>query len=389
VRRPLALLMMLLAVEAWDEMGSGVPLLSVPDIQAAFAVAPGLTAGALLAIIQLAACLVEPPLFILADRWPRKRFVVGGLVVLGLAALAAAAAHAFWIVLVALAAWGPAGGSAIGVSQMVLMDARPDERERSMAQWVIAGTIGDMTSPIMLASLAWAGFGWRAGFVTAGVLALALAAWAAATPFPARIPSAPVEGPTESVLGAMRSALRERRLVAWSLGIACCALLDEILVAFAALRLRDLGLDVAARNVVMAALMAGFIAGAVGLERCVAGRDPLRLLAACGAACVASYVAWLFATGPVTAALSLAAVGLTSAPLYPIVKAQAYRALPDRAGAVNAVRGLFLPLEMLAPLALGAVADRFGVLAALSLLLLQPIALLLLAAWAASRREPA
>ena len=49
-----------------------------------------------------------------------------------------------------------------------------------------------------------------------------------------------------------------------------------------------------------------------------------------------------------------------AAPLYPLAKAQAYRALPDQSDMVNAVGSAFIPLDLLTPLFLGFVADQFG-----------------------------
>ena len=72
-------------------------------------------------------------------------------------------------------------------------------------------------------------------------------------------------------------------------------------------------------------------------------------------------------------------VGLTTAPLYPLAKAQAYRSLPDQAGMVNAVGHVFQPLDIVVPLILGVIADRFGLVPALLLLAAQPAGLLWIA----------
>ncbi len=54
--------------------------------------------------------------------------------------------------------------------------------------------------------------------------------------------------------------------------------------------------------------------------------------------------------------LALFATGAFAATHYPLVKAQAYRALPGRSGTVNAVLTLFGVTELVVPVALGLVA---------------------------------
>jgi hypothetical protein len=83
----------------------------------------------------------------------------------------------------------------------------------------------------------------------------------------------------------------------------------------------------------------------------------------------------------------LAGVGCFAAPLYPIAKAQAYRALPGSSALVVAGAQLLAPLELAVPLALGLAADAVGLPLALSLLLLQPLGMLALAAYL-GRRDP-
>jgi hypothetical protein len=76
--------------------------------------------------------------------------------------------------------------------------------------------------------------------------------------------------------------------------------------------------------------------------------------------------------------------------MHPLASAQAYRALPGRSGTVNAVGHVFSPITVALPLGLGALADVAGVQVALTLLLLQPLGLAIVAARAARwERAPA
>ena len=95
-RRLGTLAWLLVGVDFLDELASGVPGLGTPGIQTDLGVSYGMAAGWLQAALLLAVVALEPPLLLLADRYPRRRFVVGGLVVLALLTAAAGFAPGFW-----------------------------------------------------------------------------------------------------------------------------------------------------------------------------------------------------------------------------------------------------------------------------------------------------
>jgi fucose permease len=121
------------------------------------------------------------------------------------------------------------------------------------------------------------------------------------------------------------------------------------------------------------------IVGLVASDALLARVAPRSLLLASAAACALAWGGFLLAQSAYTAALGLFATGACAATHYPLVKAQAYRALDGRSGTVNAVLTLFGVTELVAPLALGLVADQFGLRATLALLALQPLGILALA----------
>jgi MFS family permease len=319
---------------------------------------------------------------LLSDRWRRDRMAGLGMFAMGLCMLLAACATSAWMLALALGGWATAGGIACGVSQGALMDAYPHERERWMTRWTLMGAIGDSVAPALVLGCASLGLGWRGSLVVVGVLHLLHAlALARAMRFVEagdddqedKEEEADLSPPT-SLIERIRVGLRDPKLLAWLSGSALCCLLDEILVAFGALFLRDeLAADIATQT---AALTACAIAGAVGLaisERLFRRIDPVRLLVLCSTACGLAYVAWLSASTIAASIVALALVGLFTAPLYPICAARAYAARPGEAGLVAAVDQLFAPLPIVAPIAVGLIADCFGLIPALAVLLLQPI----------------
>ena len=88
---------------------------------------------------------------------------------------------------------------------------------------------------------------------------------------------------------------------------------------------------------------------------------------------------FIVAESPLLTLVALFLLGALAAPHYPLLKAAAYELAPRRAGAVNALTQAFVGIEILAPLALGALAQSHGLAAALAALALQPLAVLLAA----------
>jgi len=72
---------------------------------------------------------------------------------------------------------------------------------------------------------------------------------------------------------------------------------------------------------------------------------------------------------------------------YPLAKAAAYETLPGRSGIVRALGALGTPFEIALPLAVGLVAERWGLAAGLGLLGLAPVLVQLLLPRAKDQRE--
>jgi predicted MFS family arabinose efflux permease len=343
-----------------------VPL-AAPEVAHDFALSAGAAAGLALLAMQVLGALLEPPLFVLAERHGRHHFLRGALLALGASCLLAAWAPAWWVLLLALGVTGPAVGVATGLGQATLVDARPNEAERVLARWTLFATLGDLTTPLLLVAVSW-----RHAFLGCGVLTLAYALLVRPA---AR--SRHEDDDAQSV--PLREALKQPRVVAWALGVALCVLLDEPLVAFGAIHLHQrFGLTPELRNVVLAAWMVGGLAGVAWVERLLQRVAPLRLLLGFALVAAVAAVAFAFAPNAWTAAAALAVLGVVDAPLYPLAKAQAYRALPGQSGTVAALAGVLSPLEMVLPLLIGLAADHFGTSVALALLAAQPAYLALL-----------
>jgi fucose permease len=212
-------------------------------------------------------------------------------------------------------------------------------------------------------------------FVGVVLVGYALVLWPRHFPQPAR-----EDAKAAPLRMALRAALGSRRLRLWTLGVLCCEFMDEILVAFGALHLRDhVGATIAERAVILSAGVAGGVVGLVLLERLLARFEPRRMLASIAAASALSYLVWLRAETVATSAAALFVTGVFVAGHYPLAKAQAYRAFPGRSGTVNALLTLAGVVQLPIPVLIGFAADDLGLSVALSLLLLQPLGLLAVA----------
>jgi fucose permease len=175
-------------------------------------------------------------------------------------------------------------------------------------------------------------------------------------------------------------------LIGWLFGTALCNLLDEILIVFASLHVRDqLGASPAEQSAMVGAFVAGGAVGLIGLERLLARHSEHRMVIAAGIACAVAFAAWLAAPTVWLAIALMVPVGVTAAPLYPLATAQAYARCPGRSSVVLVTSHLFAPFALALPWLLGWIADRAGTLAALAVLAAQPIGLVVLAFTTAGR----
>lgn len=353
---------------------------AAPDLERAFVGSHA--AFALLAFVGpgIVALVVEPLIFLAADRYPRAWFVRGGLAVLALATIACGLAPGPWTLALATSACWIAIGTASSLAQATLIDAAPDQRARTMARWTLLSLIGDLCAPAILALLSIAGLGWREAYVIVGAMIAVWTIIAFVTPI---APSAEDDATqeTKSLLASLKEALADRTLIAWLLGLALCDLLDEILVVFATIHVRTaLGGGALAQSAVVATCLASGAIGLFALERLLAkGHDERRLLVGFSAACAASVIAWVFAPEVWASVVLVIPVGATATPLYPLVAARAYAQRPAESGAVLAASHLFTPLGLALPFLVGAIADHAGTNVALLALVAQPLGLIVLA----------
>jgi MFS transporter, FSR family, fosmidomycin resistance protein len=384
-----AVLAAALAAELVDELADGAKSASVPLIQQTLHLSLA-QVGLLASVPLLLGSLLELPLGIVAGTGRRRRLAVlagGALFVLSLAGTAVASSFAGLLAVFVI--FFPASGAFVGLTQSGLMDSDPGRRARHMARWELAGSAGSLAGPLVLIAVLAAGGGWRSAYLV--LAAAATAAWMAVARNPP--PLADERDATRpGVPAAARvalAALREPGVARCLILLQVCDLLLDVLTGFLALYLVDVGRATPAQAALGVAVRLG--AGLAGDAALVWALERVRarsLLPASAVAAALLYPAFLIAPGIPAKLVLLGCVSVVTAPWYPLLQAGLYECLPGRSGVAVSLSSAASLLGGAGPLAVGFLAQRFGLTWALAGLALVPLVLLAgLRQWRCPRRH--
>ncbi len=377
LRRFSRFVLVILLIEFLDEFVFGAREAAWPLIRDDLALSYA-QIGVLLSVPGLISNAVEPLLAVLGDVWRRKALVVGGGAAFTLALLLTAAAPGFAVLLIAFILMYPASGAFVSLSQATLMDLEPERREQNMARWTFAGSLGVVGGPLALAGASLLGWGWRGTFLGMAGLLLLLTVISRRMPYPdgvhgERLTLAPLR---QGLLDAV-GQLRQGPVLRWLVLLQFSDLMLDVLLGFLALYFVDVARATPAQAGMAVAVWTGV--GLAGdllliplLER-VKGLSYLRISAVLE---LLLLPAMLLAPTYELKLVILGALGFFSSGWYAILQAQLYAALPGRSGTALAVNNLAGLAGSLIPLALGLVAQRYGLTAVMWLLLAGPVALL-------------
>jgi FSR family fosmidomycin resistance protein-like MFS transporter len=330
----------------------------------------GYVALAFVAPLVLAAAL-ESVIALHSDHWDRRRLVVWGQAALAGSLLVVGLTHSPWGFTLGLAVAGASSGVACGAAQALLVASQPVDK--AMVRWTLFASVGDVLAPLVTSGAIASGCSYRGAML---VVAVTVAVQCALVP---RIALAATEDEeaAEPLREALRRAMRCKRLWVWLFAAASCTLLDELVVALAALRLeREQHVSPALAAALVVTFSVGAIVGSLLSDRAVARFGWRAVLVWSGVLCLFALAAALGgAVGP-----ALFFVGVTCAPHHALAFARAYESMPRNPGTVQACSQLFVAVDVLAPLALGVIADHWGLRAAMAALVLQPVIIVLCAA---------
>jgi len=395
-----AVLLAALAVELADELFDGTKSASMPLIRHDLAL-NYVEVGLLAAVPLVVGSLLELPLGALSGTGARRRRLIlaGGLVFIA-SVLAAGLAGSFGLLLVALTIFFPASGAFVSLTQAALMDAAPDRRAQHMARWTLAGSLGGVAGPLLVAVVLIAGGTWRLAFVL--VAAGAAGAWVAvaragrarqprarARPAGARPAGADsVVADAADDLGAADegawpgwaaavSIVRRAGALRWLALLEASDLLLDVLTAFLALYLVTAvhaSPTVAALGV--AVRLGAGLSGDVILIRLLSRRDSRQVLRVSVWLAVLLFPAFLLVPWLGPKLVLLAALTIATAPWYPVLQAELYGSLPGRSGLAVSLTSAAGLAGGLGPLAVGLLAQRVGLDWAMAALCAAPAAML-------------
>jgi FSR family fosmidomycin resistance protein-like MFS transporter len=371
------LLLALLAVELIDELVFGVRNAAWPMMRADLQLTCE-QIGVLLSLPTIVGGLIEPAIGILGDTSRRRALLIGGGVVFACSAAATALVDGWIPLLIAFAAFNPASGAFVGLSQATLMDLEPERREQNMARWVVAGSLGIAAGTSLVTVLARVNGTWRHAFLVLGVISAAILLAVI------RVKAAERQRDTSELAPDLRAGAREAlRALArsdvrrWLILLECSNMMMDVLGSFLALYIVDVAGGTAVQAAAGVALFTGVgLAGDALLIPLLERVDGLRYLRGSVMLSLIVFPALLIVSSLPAKFVLIAVLALLNSGWYSIPQARLYDVMPNQSGTVMTLANTFGLIAALVPLALGAIAQRVGLEPTMWLLLVGPLALL-------------
>jgi len=387
-----------LAVEFVDELFDGTKSGALPLIKHGLSLSY-VQIGLLSAVPLIAGSLLELPVGVISGTGARRRrfILAGGLVFIG-SVLAAGLAPEFAALLIALTIFFPASGTFVSLSQAALIESATDRQAQRMARWTLAGSAGAVAGPLLVAAVLAAGGSWRLAFIACA--ACSVLAWLAVA----------ATGRTDSAggLGAARSdsdttsagtddgaaaddgsgwpgwrlafeIVRRSGALRWLLLLEVSDLLLDVFTTFLALYL----VEAAHAGPLGAALgvgvrLGGGLAGDLVLIQLLERFESQRVLRASVWLTAGLLPAFLLIGGLGAKLMLVAVLSLVTAPWYPVLKAELFGSLPGQSGLAVSLSSASGLVGGLGPLAVGLLAEHFGMSWAMSALCVAPAIMLVL-----------
>ncbi len=362
-----------LLIEFFDELVFGFLVSALPVLRTALGLGYA-QVGLLLGLPAVFNLVLEPVLLLVGDTPRRKALMVGGGIALAVALGVMASARGFQALLIGLVLAFPASGAFVTLSQASLMDRSHGREPQAMARWTLAGSLGNLVGPLLLAAGLALGASWRWGFAGLAVCGLLL------TFGVGRMAAMSLDRPREAIAGLLRGlrAIATPGVLRWVGLLKISDLMLDILLGYAALYLTDVvGLGPARASLVMAGLMAaGLMAdfAAVPLLERVSGRVVVRVSSAL---VIVLFTGMLLVPEPLAKVTLLLTTRLVTLGWYPVLQGEAYASAGGRSATLMALVSVAGVVDGGLAWAIGWTAGLAGLPAAMALMLAAPFSLLL------------
>lgn len=371
--------LIMLVIEFLDEFAYSALEAARPLIRDAFEL-NYVQLGLIGTIPILIATVAEPIIGIFADSGKRRLLIVAGGILFGLGLIIQGFAPSFVLFMVGASLQAPASGVFVNLAQASLMDDAPQRRENSMALWTFSGSLAVVTGPLMLSLLLALGLDWRVFFIASGVISIIVALGILSLP---PNPALRTDSEYEDVnlrdnLQNTMNLLQHVDVWRWLTLLEFSDLMLDVLFSLLALYMVDVvGVSQAQAGL---AIIVWTSIGLIGdflliplLER-VRGLVYLRFSALME---LILYPTFLLVDIWWLKLVILGLIGLFNAGWYAILQGKLYDSLGEKSGAILIVSNVAGVFGALLPVALGFVAQIYGLETAMWVLLTGPVVLLI------------
>lgn len=337
--------------------------------------------GLLLSLPGVIAAFIEPFIGILGDVWRRRVIITIGGILFTVSLFMTSISISFLFLLLSFILFFPSSGAFVSLSQANLMDSNPTRHEQNMARWTFAGSLGVLSGPLLLGLFVYFGLGWRGTYAAlASFSTLCLLAALRYLP-PDSVPAPPFPS-LRVVLDGFRAAvttLKRLEVWRWLLLLEFADLMMDVLFSYLALYFVDVAraTEAQAGIAVTVWLAMGLITDFLFIPFIDRQKDSIRFL--CSTAfmeCIA-FAIFLLTPGFIPKLIVVIAVNLFNTGWYPILQGRLYSSLPGQSASIMAIGSVTAPFAKFFPFLIGFLADRFGLQAAMWILILGPLALLI------------
>jgi len=337
--------------------------------------------GLLLSLPGMIASFIEPFIGVLGDVWRRRALILAGGILFTGSLFITSASSSFVILLVSFILFFPSSGAFVSLSQANLMDSDSARHEQNMARWTFAGSVGVLTGPLLLGLFVYLGLGWRGTYaLLASISALCLLA--ALRYLPSDKDSAPSFPSMKIVFDGFRlafSALQRKDVWRWLLLLEFADLMMDVLFSFLALYFVDVGrvTEAQAGIAVTVWLAMGLVTDFLFIPIVDRQKDTIQFLRRTALVELIAFAGFLIIPGFIPKLIFVIFVNLFNTGWYSILQGRLYSSLPGQSASIMAIGAVTTPIAKVFPLAIGFLADRFGLGTAMWILILGPLALLI------------
>jgi FSR family fosmidomycin resistance protein-like MFS transporter len=367
-----------LLIEFFDELHYGVMNAALPWLRTELSLSYE-QVGLLLGLPSIIGTFIEPVIMLLGDTSLRKRLILGGGIAVVTSLVLIAGAQAFLPVLVAMVISFPASGAFVTLAQATLMDLNPGREPHMMARWTVAGSLGNLLGPLLLAGIFAVGLSWRYGYGGLALLGIILVMLAALPPFPQRPIAQDGDGRRiRSLLRGLWDTVRNPRLLRWIALLEFSDLLLDVFAGYAALYFADVvGLSAAQVSLLLGVMMLASLLADLALIPLLERFPGCMIVRLSPGAASVLYVIWLVAPWAWAKITMVILIRLSTLGWYQVLQGEAYAEAPGRSGTVMAINSMLGPISGAMIWFIGWFAGWAGLPSAMWLLLAGPVALVL------------